>query len=121
MATVDQIKPLFLDQLRDALNRRIDASNRVGSMMRLADDLGADIGTVKGWVYGDTTPNGAAVVALIAHYGPDFAQEVLYDLTGVHCSLHPDASSVRIAELEQAIDAVEKVRRDGNFKPETGL
>ena len=103
--TIDQLKPLLADKLRDALNRRLDPSNRVGSMMRLADAIGASQGAVEGWAYAETLPSFAAWGALVHHYGPEFHDEVMTDITGVKATTeaHEELAALKkqIAELHQ--------------------
>ncbi len=111
--TTDQLKPLLASKLQNALNKRLDPANRVGSMMRLADAIGVAPGTVEGWVYGETLPSFAAWGALVHHYGPEFHDEVFTDITGVKATTE---AHEEVAALKKGIAELHKRAENGGLK-----
>ncbi len=104
--TVDQLKPLLASKLQAALNKRLDPANRTGSMMRLADAIGASQGAVEGWAYGETLPSFAAWGALCHHYGPEFHDEVMSDITGVKATTEAHERLSQVGKLAKDMQAV---------------
>lgn len=98
--TPDQLTPMLLAKLRDALERRIGDTNRTGAMQRAADDLGIVLSTFKTRLYGETLPDMAEWEAMQLLW-PGIRQEVVGAIDGQVTSPHPEA--VEIADtLEQA-------------------
>ena len=64
MATVDQLRPIYIERFSDALNWWLGQENRVGRMQLLADEIGVDLGTVRNWVYRETFPNGVQLLSV---------------------------------------------------------
>lgn len=107
--TVDQIKPILAKKLDDAINARLNPANRKGSMQRIADEIGVDLGTLKGWVYGENLPSSAGLIALIAYFGNGAQDEIMADFTGNRTVSQAEAA---LEELEdRVVSLVEESRK----------
>lgn len=94
------------DRLAAALRARAPDNNRSGWYMELADAIGATDESVANWCYGKRAPELHFYFALCRFFGPDFAQDVQGQLTGMHCSA--EASTIT-STLSEAGDLAERL------------
>lgn len=100
--TPDQLTPILLRRLADALNKRIGQSRRTDKMQEAADDLGCALSTFKTRIYAQALPRLDEWVAMRNKW-PGLAEEVLDGL------VEKDGTGTETAELVAAAHALQEI------------
>ena len=94
--------PEFTDHIADSLKREAARAEprlrRCGWMSKVADDIGSSDTAVNNWVYGQNPPPGDALLALCAHLGDEFLNDILSAINRRAVPL--DAGEVDTAQLD---------------------
>ena len=102
----------------DAFRRRVGRGPGKVRVADLADVIDMQARTVKAWRDGDTLPQWAAMLRLMAYFGPAFASELLAPagLGGVErvAPAIPDPQGTAADLVQAAHDLLERLR-DGKF------